>query len=109
MSLNSYSLSFFISLSFKTEYYDAYQKKGDEGIPGPPGRKGARGPPGKNTYPPKGLAHHFRPSFKRTQPVLVDLELAGAEEKSPHFHGWWYLLVSPNFHTKLPMKSRIFL
>lgn len=109
MSINSYSFSFFISFPFKTEYCDAYPIKGDEGIPGPPGPKGARGPPGKNTFPPKAPAHHFCPSFKITQPVLADLEPAGAQRKSPNFHGWWYLLVSPAFHTKLPTESHIFL
>lgn len=59
MSVNSFSFFVFISFSFKTEYYDAYVVKGDEGIPGPPGPKGARGPQGENKFLPEAFADHF--------------------------------------------------
>ena len=64
LSINSCLFSLLISFSFKTEYYDAYQEKGDEGIPGPPGPKGAPGPQGENKFLPKAFADHSMSFFQ---------------------------------------------
>lgn len=81
-TINSYPISLFVSFSFKTEYYDVYQEKGDEGLPGPPGPKGARGPQGENKFLPKAFADHFHVflSRQRIANVLIDLEFAWGQQ-----------------------------
>lgn len=97
--MNSFFFSSFISFSFKTEYYDAYQEKGHEGLPGPPGPKGPRGPQGENKFLPKEFADHFCLSFKVVWTCAHRPKIC-REEKGGLliFMVGRIFLVSPNFH-----------